>query len=95
MASTNNMVNYKLTISGKVQGVSYRASARSKASELKLGGFVKNLKNGSVFAEVEGPEDIVRQFIDWCHYGPPMAKVDKIEIETSEIKGYHNFEVKF
>ncbi len=84
----------KLTITGKVQGVWYRGSAERKARELGLCGFVKNQPNGSVFAEVEGPEKALEAFTKWCWQGPPLAEVKNVGIEEGELRGYPNFEVQ-
>jgi acylphosphatase len=89
------MVHYSLTIIGSVQGVSFRQSAKTKAQELHLTGFVKNLANGNVYIEVEGVETDVYSFIDWCHYGPRRAKVLGVEIEVSELKNFENFQIKY
>jgi len=68
-----------LHISGKVQGVCYRASSQMQAHQLGLMGFSRNLADGRVEIMVQGEQDIVQQFIDWCHRGPAMAKVTEVE----------------
>ncbi len=80
-------VRVNLRISGLVQGVFYRASARDEALALGLKGWVRNLLNGDVEAEVEGPEDDVERFIDWCRQGPPGARVEEVEVERKEFRG--------
>jgi len=66
-------------ISGRVQGVFYRASTKSEASNLGLSGWVKNLPDGRVEALVCGEENIVNQLIKWMHTGPAGAKVSKVD----------------
>jgi acylphosphatase len=84
----------RLTISGTVQGVFYRASARDEAERLGLTGWVRNLINGDVEALAEGPEALVEQFIDWCRVGPPAARVEQVEVEREEYRGeYQRFSV--
>ena len=69
---------------GKVQGVFYRASAQAEARRLGLSGWVRNREDGSVELVAEGPSTSVRHLLDWCHQGPPMARVDTVEVVESE-----------
>ena len=81
---TESIITRRLLIHGKVQGVSYRASAQAKARELALHGWVRNLRSGDVEAVVSGPEDVVESFIDWARQGPPAAQVALIEISAAD-----------
>jgi len=85
------MKRVRITISGEVQGVFYRKSAQEKATELGLAGWVKNLSNGHVVAEVEGEPAKVEQFITWCYRGPDAAVVAGVETQTIAIEGEHSF----
>lgn len=67
-------------VHGRVQGVSYRVSARARARALGLRGWVRNLSDGSVELMVEGPRARVQALIDWCHDGPPRARVQSVDI---------------
>ncbi len=71
-------------IYGRVQGVFFRASARDKARELGLTGYVRNLPDGSVELEAEGDEQALQELISWCHRGPPEARVDRVETSWGE-----------
>ncbi len=71
----------ELIIHGRVQGVFFRASTRAEAESLGLTGWVKNLPLMRVEAVLQGPEDKVKQAIDWCHGGPPGAKVTRVEVK--------------
>jgi acylphosphatase len=64
-----------IRVEGRVQGVFYRASARQKATELGLHGFARNEDDGSVYIEVEGEEQALNEFLQWCKTGPPRAEV--------------------
>lgn len=76
------MIRAHLTITGKVQGVFFRKHTKMKADDLgHITGFVANDADGSVSVVVEGPENIVNQFVDWCHSGPSTAEVEKIKVE--------------
>lgn len=75
-----------LVVSGRVQGVGYRAFTARRASALQLNGWVRNLTNGNVEAVISGPEQIVDELLAALHDGPLAARVDHIEIrEHTEI----------
>lgn len=71
-------------ISGRVQGVWFRASTKQKAKQLKIFGWVKNNPEGTVEAVFEGEENSIKDILDWCHRGPPLAKVTNVEINYRE-----------
>jgi acylphosphatase len=74
-------------VTGRVQGVSYRASAASEARRLGLVGWVRNLRDGSVELEAEGPEDAVAGLLAWCQQGPPAARVASVATEDRPATG--------
>ncbi len=75
----------KLRISGRVQGVWYRASTSEKAGELVgLSGWVKNMADGTVGVHVEGEREEIEKLIKWCREGPPLAKVKEVEVKWVE-----------
>ncbi len=76
-----------LTIQGRVQGVFFRASAKEQADRLRLTGWVRNLPEGSVEIQVEGTEDGLDEFINWCHKGPPGASVTNVDLEYLQPSG--------
>jgi acylphosphatase len=86
--------HYNITIKGKVQGVNYRANAQAVAHKLDLTGYVKNLPKSGVYAEVEGLDENLEKFIQWCYTGPRLAKVTEVQAEEGEVKGYQTFEIK-
>jgi acylphosphatase len=83
----------RVRISGRVQGVFFRAEARSRAESLGLAGWVRNAADGSVEAAFEGDEALVRSMVDWCRRGPSGARVDNVEVETEEPTGETGFRV--
>ena len=83
----------ELRISGKVQGVYYRASTKAKAEELGLRGWVKNERNGDVSVRVQGPEQQVEQLVAWCAEGPRLARVDHIERKSGPLQDFDNFRI--
>ena len=82
-----------ISVSGKVQGVFFRASTKEKANALGVVGTVKNQHDGSVFIEAEGEEDVINQFVAWCRKGPPLASVTEVKIEEAIPKHFHTFEI--
>ncbi|MFA7465597.1 MAG: acylphosphatase, partial [Syntrophales bacterium] len=70
----------RVIVSGRVQGVSFRAWTKRMAESLELNGWVRNLHNGDVEAVFEGPEDKVREMVEWCRKGPRLADVRGIQI---------------
>lgn len=66
-------------ITGRVQGVSYRAWARAEAARLGLSGWTRNRRDGSVEVLVSGPADAVERMVELCRDGPPAARVGAIE----------------
>ncbi|MCA9624567.1 MAG: acylphosphatase [Myxococcales bacterium] len=67
-----------IRVTGRVQGVFFRASTARRARELGLSGWVRNRADGSVEAVFAGPAAIVERMIAWCHDGPPLAAVDEV-----------------
>jgi Acylphosphatases len=74
-------------ISGRVQGVFFRAHTKELADELGLTGWVRNLPDGRVEAVFEGEEDAVKRAIKWCKRGPPLASVEKVEVRYEQPTG--------
>ncbi len=88
------MKAFRLIISGKVQGVFYRVSAREKALALGIGGWIKNINNGNVEAIVCGEAANLNKFIEWCKKGPAGAKVTDVFIEPVFPGGFTTFKIK-
>ena len=84
--------SYQLRIKGRVQGVFYRASMRDKARELGINGFVKNMDDGSVYAEIEGSEEVLKTMIEWSNHGPVGARVDEVKVSEQSFNAYNDFE---
>jgi acylphosphatase len=88
------MKHLNIKISGKVQGVFFRASAKDKAQELGVRGFVRNEPDGGVYVEAEGEEKALDQFVAWCSRGPATANVGKIITTESDPKNFVLFEIR-
>jgi acylphosphatase len=87
------MIRARIIISGRVQGVYFRASARDVARVQRLSGWIRNRLDGEVEAVVEGEEDAVQAFLAWCHDGPTGAHVTAVQVArepyTGEFHGFH------
>ena len=75
---TTDIVCLHLHVSGRVQGVGFRAALQETAHGLQLQGWVRNRRNGQVEALVQGSTASVDAMRHWCHQGPPMARVDAV-----------------
>ena len=70
-----------IIVHGKVHGVCFRASTKTKALELSLIGWVRNLSNGTVEVHAEGSRDSLDKLIKWCQKGPPSANVSRCDLD--------------
>lgn len=87
------MIAYELVVSGVVQGVGFRHYTREQAELLGVHGTVRNLADGRVKIHVEGEDELIRKFIEWCHSGPPTATVSKLEYSPSKVGGFSTFDI--
>ncbi|RPD41633.1 acylphosphatase [Chitinophaga barathri] len=87
------MIHKEIVVKGKVQGVYFRATARSVAVRLGLTGAVKNLPDGHVWIVAEGPRHAMDEFIDWCRIGPSGAKVSALDITEGPLENISGFEI--
>lgn len=79
MENGSERIRKHLAITGIVQGVGYRFWAMKRARELGLGGFVRNMPDGSVEILLDGPEPLVNRMIELCERGPAWATIRAIE----------------
>ena len=88
----------RLIITGRVQGVFFRATAKRRAQELGLNGYVRNLPDDTVEAVVAGPEEDVEKFVSFCREGSPAARVENVEVSTlseEELPQSGDFEIRY
>lgn len=88
------MIAKRVRITGRVQGVFFRAWTREQAERLRVAGWVRNCADGSVEAQVEGDETAVEQLIALLHDGPPGAQVGSVETDNSRPEGSSGFAVR-
>jgi acylphosphatase len=74
-------------VTGRVQGVAYRAATAREATRLGLAGWVCNRADGSVELAIEGPDAAVAELLAWCAHGPPAARVAEVEISEQAPTG--------
>lgn len=85
------MVNYHLTITGRVQGVGFRWSVYQLAQQAGIEGIVMNKQDGSVYCELQGPSEIVKQLISKIKAGlTPYARINKVKISKGTLQHYHH-----
>lgn len=83
-----------ITIRGKVQAVGFRYYAKQLADKLNLKGYAQNQGDDSVFIDVEGPGQALKQFVAWCQTGPDRAEATDIQYNTEKIVDYQDFEIR-
>jgi acylphosphatase len=81
-------------VTGRVQGVFFRAWTRDQAKAHGIKGWIRNCADGSVEAHLEGEEAAVRWLIDIIYDGPGGARVDRVEAQEAEVEGLPSFEVR-
>ncbi len=80
-----------IKVTGQVQGVTFRYSAKLEADKLNIKGFAKNEDDGSVLIEAEGEEQALEDLINWCKEGPDQATVHQVKISPGTIQNYSKF----
>ena len=90
-----SQVALRVRVTGRVQGVFFRAWTQEKAAALGVRGWVRNAADGSVEAHLEGDKSAVRELIELLNDGPPSAQVSKVEVQVSDADGADRFEVRY
>ncbi len=89
-------VRAHVVISGRVQGVFFRAETQSAAQRLGVSGWVRNRFDGTVEALFEGPEETVKKAVDWCWQGSPMSHVSNVSVQWEKYSGeFDNFSITY
>ncbi|MCX4028716.1 acylphosphatase [Endozoicomonas sp. SM1973] len=81
----------KAWVSGKVQGVWFRASTKQQADQLGISGYAKNLEDGRVEVFMCGNEVSVAKLLEWLEEGPPMAVVNELKVADAESEASEGF----
>ncbi len=91
----NDEARATVLVTGKVQGVFYRASALERAQSLNLTGWVANLPDGAVELVAEGPRYALEQLVEWCQVGPPAAEVEDVRVRWgTPLNEFRTFSIK-
>ena len=89
------MKQIHIIVQGRVQGIFFRDSVRREAAQLGLKGYVKNT-NQDVEVVAQGDGKQIEKLVMFCHKGPPVARVDKVDFKYEEIeKIFNSFDVKY
>lgn len=91
--SDRSVVRRVVRVTGRVQGVGFRMAAAREAGRLGVSGTVRNLLDGTVEADVEGPAEPVEQMLAWLRAGPSSARVEGIDVQDAEPRGAEGFRV--
>ena len=95
MAENEHTLSVRLKITGRVQGVFYRAATVQQAQCLGLTGWVMNCPDGSVEAVAEGVKPKLEEFIAWCHRGPRGARVAQVDVSWHEAENtFRSFTIR-
>ncbi|MGA9110734.1 MAG: acylphosphatase [Smithella sp.] len=90
------MKRVRIYVSGRVQGVFFRAETQRAATGFNLTGWVLNLADGRVEALLEGEDKSVDKMLEWCRKGPPAARVENVIVTEEPYTGeFNNFTIKF
>ena len=91
----SNLIKAEITVSGLVQGVGFRYFVYTKAQNLGLNGYTKNLFTGEVLTAVEGEEYLIKELVDWIKIGPSRSHVKSYAVNWFEYKNeFALFEIK-
>jgi acylphosphatase len=88
------LIRRRVVVSGRVQGVFFRDTARRMAESRGVSGWVRNRSDGSVEAVFEGVEPAVTAMVEFCRQGPRGADVEQVEVREEQPEGPDGFEVR-
>ena len=84
-----------VTVTGRVQGVSFRYYTVEQAERLGVTGWVRNERDGSVALHAEGADEAVDALVEWCRTGPALARVRNVAVRDANATGATSFEVRY
>ena len=94
-ARKSDPVRAHVWVSGRVQGVYFRAYAEDEAAFRKVGGWVRNAPDGRVEAVFEGEREAVDAMIRWCHRGSPASRVTNVDVDWEPPQGERSFQLRY
>ena len=87
------MKTIRMIVTGKVQGVFYRAYAKKTADQMNITGRIKNLPDRTVEIIATAEDEVLKKFIEWCRQGPPQAEVKEVFIENKPEEKFPDFRI--
>ena len=87
-------VRRHVVVSGRVQGVGFRAATRAKAEACGVAGWVRNRSDGSVEATFEGDAEAVAALVAFCRSGPRLARIERVDVREEASEGLVGFEFR-
>jgi len=92
----DSKVRAHVFVKGRVQGVLFRHTTKEEANLRAVKGWVRNLEDGGVEAVFEGTRGKVEEMVEYCHYGPPAAKVSSVKVTWGEYTGeFTGFSIRY
>ena len=89
------VVRRRVVVTGRVQGVAFRANCQRTAEQLGAHGWVRNRPDGAVELAAEGPPEAIDRLVEWCRRGPPVARVRNVDVADEPPVGEHGFRITF
>lgn len=88
------ILQYKIWVKGRVQGVWFRKYTKEAAESFGIMGYVENSDDGSVYLEAEGKEQDLERLLNWLRDGSPLSHVEDVSYEEGELTGFSAFEIR-
>ena len=92
--NTTKVLALKVEISGRVQGVFFRACTRKEATDLDVAGWIRNCRDGRVEAHFQGAPASVEAMVRWCHKGSPQAHVIDVVTQVCDAEALSEFSIR-
>ena len=90
------MIQYEITVKGRVQGVGFRYFTKKQADIFNLKGWVKNTSSGHVLVMVQGDKETLDTFVDYLRIGPTLSRVSDVSVVPVAItESFPGFSVKY
>jgi acylphosphatase len=92
--AARDRVRFVAVVEGRVQGVGYRFFALERARARGIAGSVRNLPSGGVEVDAEGPDEVLRAYLEELHQGPPAARVRDVSVRWLSAQGARDFMIR-
>lgn len=86
--------HFNLTLTGKLKNIGFRFTAMQAAYKYGVTGFTRIKSNGAIYIEVEGEDENLNNFLNWCKTGPVGAVIENMETIEAELKDFTAFDIK-